>query len=72
MAIDHKRSPGPVDGLQSTIATAEAALARLRKQRTLASHELDAVMRFFSYYYNMREVAVELLGMAERAEMLTE
>ena len=72
MAIDHKRSPGPVDGLQSTIAAAEAALAQIRAKRSLASHQLDSVMRFFSYYYNMREVAVELLGMAERAEMLTE
>ncbi len=70
MAIDHNRPPGPMDGLKTTIALAEKALGQVRKKRTLASHELESVMRFFSYYYNMREIAVELLGMVERAQML--
>ena len=39
-------------------------------QRVLPSYGLESVMRFFSYYYNMKQVAVELTGMAERAGML--
>jgi hypothetical protein len=29
-------------------------------------------MRFMAYYYNLRQVAVELTGMAERTELLAQ
>lgn len=67
LAIAQERDPGPMDDLKRAVATAEEALARLRGMRVLPGYELEAVMRFFSYYYNMREVAMELEGMAERA-----
>lgn len=72
LAITHERDPGALDGLRRTVATAEEALGRLRKRQVLPGYDLESIMRFFSYYYNMREVAVELLGMAERAALLGE
>ena len=72
MAIGQDRNPGPMDDLLRAVAAAEDSLSRIRKQHVLPSYDLESVMRFFSYYYNMREVAVELTGMAERAALLDE
>ena len=70
MAISQERDPGPIDDLKRAIGNAEDGLARVRRQHVLPSYDLESVMRFFSYYYNMREIAVELTGMADRAALL--
>lgn len=72
LAIGSDRPVGPVDDVNRAIDAAEEALSRLRVQRVLPGYALEAVMRFFSYYYNMREVAVELVSMAGRAGLLEE
>jgi uncharacterized membrane protein YccC len=72
LAIGQDRLPGPMDDVARAIADAEDALSRLRVQSVLPGYRLEVVMRFFSYYYNMREVAVELTGMAGRAALLEE
>lgn len=72
LAIGKERDPGPMDDLARAVSTAEEALTRIRRQHVLPGQDLEVVMRFFSYYYNMREVAVELTGMAERAALLGE
>lgn len=72
LAIGAERHPGPVDDVVRAIGEAEDALSRLRMERVLPGYTLEVVMRFFSYYYNMREVAVELSGMAGRAALLDE
>ncbi|MFZ5425625.1 MAG: FUSC family protein [Thermodesulfobacteriota bacterium] len=72
LAIAEDRDPGPMDDLKRAVDRAEDALSRIRQQRVLPSHSLESVMRFFSYYYNMKQVAVELTGMAGRAAMLDE
>ena len=72
MAVSQDRDPGPMDDLARAVASAESALKRIRRQHVLPQVDLEVVMRFFSYYYNMREVAVELTGMAERAALLGE
>jgi len=72
LSISQDHDPGPVDDLNRAMVRAEDALTRLRQQQTLPSQSLESVMRFYSFYYNMRQVAVELEGMAERAAMLTE
>ncbi|WP_243359949.1 FUSC family protein [Fundidesulfovibrio terrae] len=70
LAVSQDRDPGPMDDLKRAVAAAEDGLSRIRKQHVLPTYDLEPVMRFFSYYYNMREVAVELTGMAERATLL--
>jgi len=50
--------------------SSQCILTRIRHQHVLPGQDLEVVMRFFSYYYDMREVAVELTGMAERAALL--
>ncbi len=70
LAIGASRDPGTLDDLKKALDNADAALTRIRMQRVLPSYGLESVMRFFSYYYNMKQVAVELTGMAERAGML--
>lgn len=70
LAIAHNRDPGGLEGLERAVAAAEQALGRIRRQHVLPGQELEVVMRFFSYYYNLREVALELTGMADRAAML--
>jgi uncharacterized membrane protein YccC len=70
-AISQDEAPSPMDDLKRAADGAEKALARLRKQHVLPAYELEAVMRFFSYYYNMREVARELTAMRDRAALLS-
>jgi len=70
LGIAQERDPGPIDDLKRAVANAEDSLGRLRRQHVLPSYDLESVMRFFSYYYNMREIAVELTGMADRAALL--
>lgn len=72
LAIAQDRDSGPMDDLGRGMASAEDGLSRIRKMHVLPAYDLESVMRFFSYYYNMREVAVELAGMAERAALLDE
>jgi len=72
LAMGEDRDPGPMDDLRRAMDRAEEALTRIRQQRVLPSYSLESVMRFFSYYYNMKQVAVELTGMAGRAAMLDE
>jgi len=72
LAISQNRDPGPIDDLKRAVGNAEDSLGRVRKQHVLPTYDLESVMRFFSYYYNMREIAVELTGMAERAALLDE
>lgn len=62
----------PVHHLHAAMKNTESALSKLRRQRTLAGFNLETVMRFMTFYYNMREVAAELIGMADRAGMLKE
>ena len=72
LAISQERDPGPMADLERAMAAAEDCLTRVRRERVLPSYSLESVMRFFSYYYNMKQVAVELTGMAGRAAMLGE
>jgi uncharacterized membrane protein YccC len=70
LAIGQGGDPGPMDDLTRAVDGAEEALSRIRQQKVLPAYELEPVMRFFSYYYNMREVARELTAMRERAALL--
>ncbi len=69
-AIDRDALPPPLDPLRLAAQSADNALVELRKTRITHGFSLETVMRFMTYSYNMREVAAELVGMAERVEML--
>lgn len=71
-AIDRNNTPPDLESLRRASRNAESALAKLRRTHVTHGFSLETVMRFMTYYYNMREVAAELVGMAERAAMLTE
>ncbi|GFK93505.1 Inner membrane protein YccS [Fundidesulfovibrio magnetotacticus] len=70
LAVSQGHAPGSLEGVRRAVASAEDALGMLRTRRVLPGYSLESIMRFYSYYYNMREVAVELLDMAERAAIL--
>jgi uncharacterized membrane protein YccC len=72
LSIELRKHPGQLEELRKALETAEGCLTRVRKQQILASYDLDTVMRFMAYYYNLRQVAVELTGMAERTELLAQ
>jgi len=53
LAIGNERDPGPMDDLGRAVHTAEEALTRIRREHVLPGQDLEVVMRFFSYYYNI-------------------
>jgi uncharacterized membrane protein YccC len=62
--------PQAADQVASALRLAEDAITNLRLSNATAAHELDEVLRFFSFYFGMRSLAEEVLGMAGRTAEL--
>jgi uncharacterized membrane protein YccC len=68
--IEAKASPGPQEKLARALVAAEEKLATLRLTKATSEHDLDEVMRFFSFHFSLRSLAEEILGMTERTREL--
>lgn len=69
-SVDRDVPLPPLATLRLAAHNADTSFSRLRDTHVTHGFSLESVMRFMTYYFNMREVAAELVGMADRAEML--
>ncbi|MBF0481538.1 MAG: FUSC family protein [Desulfovibrionaceae bacterium] len=65
-------APGSPDNVAAALNRAEEAIKTLRLAKATANHELEEVLRFFSFYFGMRSLAEEIVGMTTRAAELAE
>lgn len=68
--IAQAQKPAPPENVALAKRQAEASIKKLRLAKATAAHELEEVLRFFSFYFGMRSLAEEILGMTGRTAEL--
>ena len=63
-------APKAPENVALALRQAEGSIKNLRLTKATAAHELEEVLRFFSFYFGMRSLAEEILGMTTRTAEL--